>query len=126
MVVQRAGCGRCAERQDDYTKNRNYWKYLKNKLKESAPQLVRATNQLKIKAADGKAYTTDVLDASGIVELAKSMPNNKAAGFIEWFTNGENTLDGKSKEKAYSLFESSLLCDTKLRKECNLLEMSVG
>lgn len=95
--------------QDDYTKNRNYWKYLKNKLKESAPQLVSATNQLKIKAADGKAYTTDVLDASGIVELAKSMPNNKAAGFIEWFTNGENTVDGKSKKKAYSLFESSLL-----------------
>lgn len=95
--------------QDDYTKNRNYWKYLKNKLKESAPQLVSATNQLKIKAADRKAYTTDVLDASGIVELAKLMPNNKAAGFIEWFTNGENTVDGKSKEKAYSLFESSLL-----------------
>lgn len=95
--------------QDDYTKNRNYWKYLKNKLKESSPQLVSATNQLKIKASDGKAYTTDVLDASGIVELAKLMPNNKAAGFIEWFTNGENTVDGKSKEKAYSLFECSLL-----------------
>lgn len=41
--------------------------------------------------------------------IAKSMPNNKAAGFIEWFTNGENTVDGKSKEKAYLLFESSLL-----------------
>ena len=95
--------------QDVYTKNRNYWKYLKNKLKTSAPQLVSSTNQLKLKAADGKTYTTDVLDAAGIVELAKFMPNNKAAGFIEWFTNGENTIDGKSKEKAYSLFESSLL-----------------
>ena len=95
--------------QDDYTKNRNYWKYLKNKLKASSPQLVSVTNQLKVKAADGKTYTTDVLDAAGIVELAKSMPNNKAADFIEWFTNGENTIDSKSKEKAYSLFESSLL-----------------
>lgn len=53
--------------------------------------MVSSTNQLKIKAADGKAYTTDVLDTSGIVELAKSMPNNKAAGFIGWFANGENT-----------------------------------
>lgn len=38
--------------QDDYTKNRNYWKYLKNKLKASAPQLVSATNQLKMMAAE--------------------------------------------------------------------------
>lgn len=92
MVVQRApDAVGVLNGQDDYTKNKIYWKYLKNKLKEYAPQLVSATNQLKIKAADGKAYTTDVLDASGIVELAKSMPNNWAAGFIGWFANGENT-----------------------------------
>lgn len=95
--------------QNVYAKNRNYWKYLKHKLKNSSPQLVSETNQLKLMAADGKSYITDVLDSSGIVELAKSMPNNKAAGFIEWFVNGENTVDGKSKEKAYSLFGSSLL-----------------
>lgn len=95
--------------EDDYTKNRNYWKYLKNKLKTDNAELVSATNQLRITAPDGKKRLTDVLDASGIVALAKSMPNNKAAGFIEWFSNGENTVDRKSKEKAYSLFESSLL-----------------
>ncbi len=95
--------------EDDYTKNRNYWKYLKNKLKIDNAELVSATNQLRITAPDGKKRLTDVLDASGIVALAKSMPNNKAAGFIEWFSNGENTVDRKSKEKAYSLFESSLL-----------------
>ena len=69
--------------QNDYAKNRNYWKYLKHKLKNSSPQLVSETNQLKLMAADGKSYITDVLDSSGIVELAKSMPNNKADGFIE-------------------------------------------
>lgn len=42
--------------QDDYTKNRNYWKYLKGKLKKTGSQLVSATNQLKLKAADGKSY----------------------------------------------------------------------
>ena len=41
--------------QDDYTKNRNYLKYLKGKLKKSGSQLVSATNQLKLKAADGKS-----------------------------------------------------------------------
>ena len=34
--------------QDDYTKNRNYWKYLKNKLRKENDQLVSRTNQLKL------------------------------------------------------------------------------
>ena len=34
--------------QDDYNKNRNYWKYLKTKLKKEKSQLVSATNQLAI------------------------------------------------------------------------------
>ncbi len=95
--------------QDDYTKNRNYWKYLKTKLKKENPQLVSATNQLKIKAPDGKMRPTDVLDAEGIVNLAKNMPNAKSARFIEWFTNSDETIDGKSKSKAYALFGSGLM-----------------
>lgn len=47
--------------QDNYTKNRNYWKYLKTKLKKENNQLVSDTNQLKLIAPDGKrkskAYT---------------------------------------------------------------------
>ena len=41
-------------RQDDYTKNRNYWKYLKTKLKQEGNEVVSATNQLKLLAPDGK------------------------------------------------------------------------
>ena len=95
--------------QDDYAKNRNYWKYLKSKLKKDGVELVSDTNQFKLRAPDGKMRLTDVLDASGVIELAKNMPNNKASRFIEWFTYGEDTIDGKSKAKAYTLFESSLL-----------------
>ena len=40
--------------QADYTKVRNYWKWLKNKLKDEGSQLVSNTNQLKLEAADGK------------------------------------------------------------------------
>ena len=40
--------------QPDYEKNRNYWKYLKAKLKKEAPELVSVTTQLKMVAADGK------------------------------------------------------------------------
>ena len=39
----------------DYTKVRNYWKYLKTKLKKENNQLVSVTNQLKLLAADGKS-----------------------------------------------------------------------
>ncbi len=59
--------------QDDYTKNRNYWKYLKTKLKKEGSQLVSATNQLKMTAADGKRYLTDVLDYNGVIFALRGM-----------------------------------------------------
>jgi len=40
--------------QNDYSKTRNYWKYLKAKLKKESSQVVSATTQLKIPAPDGK------------------------------------------------------------------------
>lgn len=95
--------------QNDYEKNRNYWKYLKAKLKKENIQLVSATTQLKLTAADGKKYKTDVMDYIQVIELAKNIPNNKSAQFIQWFTYSDETIDGKSKTKAYTLFESSLL-----------------
>lgn len=57
--------------QDDYAKNRNYWKWLKAKLKRGGNQLVSATTQLKLTAPDGKRRLSDVLDADGIVALVK-------------------------------------------------------
>ncbi len=44
--------------QDDYQKTRNYWKYLKTKLRKENSQLVSSTNQLKLKASDGKQLST--------------------------------------------------------------------
>ncbi len=42
--------------QDDYEKNRNYWKYLKAKLKKAGNQLGSVTTQFKLTAPDGKKY----------------------------------------------------------------------
>lgn len=95
--------------QDDYAKNRNYWKYLKTKLRNEGNEVVSDTNQLKLLAPDGKRRLTDVLDNNGVIALAKSFPNNKASRFIEWFTNSDESIDGKSRSKAYALFESSLI-----------------
>lgn len=95
----------------DYTKIRNYWKYLKTKLKKENNQLVSATNQLKLLAADGKKYNTDMLDSAGIIELSKSFPNNKAMKFLDWFLYSDTSIDGQSKKKAYTLFESNLIIE---------------
>ena len=95
--------------QDDYSKNRNYWKYLKNKLKKEGNQVVSATNHLKLLAPDGKFRQADALDNDGVVALAKCFPGSKAMRFVEWFTNSDETVDGKSKSKAYALFDSSMI-----------------
>ena len=95
--------------EDDYQKNRNYWKYLKTKLKTKGHQLVSDTNQLKLQAKDGKSYYSDVLDANGIIELVKVFPKTSGIDFLDWFLYSDNTIDGKSKQKAYTLFESGLL-----------------
>jgi cell filamentation protein len=95
--------------QNDYVKTRNYWKYLKAKLKKENSQVVSATTQLKLIAPDGKKRLTDVLDYNGIIELGKIFPSKIANRFIEWFTFRDESIDGKSKTKAYALFESSFI-----------------
>ena len=95
--------------QDDYNKTRNYWKYLKSKLKRENNELISVTNQLGLIAKDGKQYLTDTLDYNGIIALGKQFPATKANRFIEWFTYSDETIDGKSKTKAYALFESSFI-----------------
>ena len=100
---------RAINEQDDYQKNRNYWKYLKTKLQKQQNEVVSATNQLKFLAPDGKNRLADVLDADGVKMLAMSVPNNKATAFLDWFTFSDNSIDGQSRKKAYTLFESGIL-----------------
>lgn len=96
-------------KEDSYEKCRNYWKYLKAKLKKENSQLVSATIQLKITAADGKQYRSDVLDSDGVLLLASEIPGKLGAEFISWFTRSDDTIDGKRKLKAYALFDSTII-----------------
>lgn len=97
----------------DYTKSRNYWKYLKGKLLKDGIQLVSVTNHFKFEAPDGKQRAADALDAECVQTLAKNYPNNRAGAFLDWFVYSDNSIDGQSKKKAYSLFESGILDDMK-------------
>ncbi|MHC1702963.1 MAG: protein adenylyltransferase Fic [Tenuifilaceae bacterium] len=95
--------------QNDYTKTRNYWKYLKAKLKRENSEVVSATTQLKLLAPDGKKRLADMLDYNGIIALGKEFPGKRANRFMDWFTYNDESIDGKSKTKAYALFESSFI-----------------
>ena len=79
---------------NDYQKSRNYWKWLKGKLNDEGSQLVKITNQLKMKAKDGKYYKTDTLDTKGILRLIESVPSPKAEPFKLWLANlGSEKID---------------------------------
>ena len=95
--------------EEDYKKCRNYWKYLKGKMAKDGIQLVSVTNHFKFQAPDGKQRIADALDAECVQTLAKNYPNNRANDFLDWFTYSDSTIDGQSKKKAYTLFESGLL-----------------
>ena len=95
--------------QEDYQKNRNYWKYLKAKLKKGQSELVSATTQLKLLAPDGKRRLADAIDHDGVIALAKAIPNNKATAFLDWFTYSDNSIDGQSRKKAYTFWESNIV-----------------
>ncbi|MFT3778068.1 MAG: BRO family protein [Ottowia sp.] len=80
--------------QPDYKKVRNYWKWLKSKLIAEGSQLVSATNQLKLRAADGKRYKTDVADTEQILRLVQSIPSKRAEPFKLWLAQvGSERLD---------------------------------
>jgi BRO family, N-terminal domain len=76
--------------QPDYAKVRNYWKWLKNKLKLEGSEVVSATNQLKLEAPDGKQRLTDVLDTQQVFRIIQSIPSRKAEPFKLWLAEVAN------------------------------------
>ena len=70
--------------QPDYQAARNYWKVLKNRLAKEGSQLVTNCNQLKLTAADGKSYLTDVANAENLLRLVQSVPSPKAEPIKLW------------------------------------------
>ena len=63
---------------------RRYWNDLKRKLRAEGSQLSENIGQLKMEAADGKKYLTDVADAEQVLRLIQSIPSKKAEPFKLW------------------------------------------
>ena len=82
---------------------------MKHHLAKERNELVTRCSQLKMVAADGKRYLTDCLTQSDMLQLMEAMPSRHAMTFAKWLITGENQLDSKSRDKAYQLWDSSLL-----------------
>lgn len=95
--------------EENYVKAGNYWRWLKRKLNTEGIQLVSITHDFKFQAPDGKQRFADALDSDCVQTLAENYPNNRARSFLHWFTYSDNSIDGQSKKKAYTLVESGLL-----------------
>src|ERR1035437_5002151 len=61
--------------QSDYQTARKYWNKLKERLKKEGSQSVTNCHQLKLEAADGKRYLTDVASAETLLRLVQSVPS---------------------------------------------------
>lgn len=64
---------------------RNYWKALKNRLKETNFQLVTDCNQLKMRASDGKSYMVDTAEAETILKIIQIIAPYNIPAFKSWF-----------------------------------------
>ena len=63
---------------------RKYWSVLKTRLKQEGSELTTICSQLKLQAADGKFYLTDVADTEGLLRIIQSIPSPKAEPFKQW------------------------------------------
>ena len=88
---------------------RKYWSVLKTRLKKAGNELTTRCSQLKMMAADGKRYATDCFAQDDIIQIVRVIPSKKTEDFLDWFVYSDNTIDGQSKKKAYTLMESGLL-----------------
>jgi hypothetical protein len=78
----------------DSANPRKYWSVLKTRLKAEGNELATICSQLKLPAADGKKYLTDVADVEQILRLIQSIPSPKAEPFKMWLARvGRERLD---------------------------------
>ena len=71
-----------------------YWSVLKTRLKKEGSELTTSCSQLKLMAADGKRYNTDVATTEQLLRLIQSIPSKKAEPFKLWLAQvGRERID---------------------------------
>ena len=106
---------------------RKYWSVLKTRLKKEGSELTTNCSQLKMTAADGKRYKTDVADTEQLFRLIQSIPSPKAEPFKQWMAqvarqggevarNARLELENKTGKKVVSSLNAK---SAKMLKEPN-------
>ena len=75
--------------------SKDYWYRLKKRMtEEEKSEISTKCRQLKLKSKDGKKYSTDTLDTTGILRLIESIPSPKAEPFKIWLAQmGKERID---------------------------------
>jgi len=70
--------------QPDHQTARKYWNKLKERLRKEGSESVTNCHRLKLEAADGKKYLTDVASPETMLRLIQSVPSPKAEPIKLW------------------------------------------
>ena len=89
------------------TDPRRYW----NNFKMRHPELSAYCHQQKMRTRDQKIRTTDCLGQDGINVLIVTLPFSKRKEFSDWLKGLSDPVDERSKQKAYELYDGSMLND---------------
>jgi len=72
-----------------------YWRNLKKRLKMEGNEVVSNCYELKLKAADGKAYPTDVMTVPALTALTRYIKSPHTEAFIDWLSQFDGTASRK-------------------------------
>ena len=91
---------------------RRYW----NNIKVRNPELSPFCGQLKLYAADGKKYLSDVINEGGVKLLLAIIPSKYKKAIQDWIKGLLDPIDEQSKKKAYDFYKAELIEEHEIGK----------
>ena len=91
---------------------RRYW----NNVKVRNPELSPFCGQLKLYAADGKKYLSDVINEEGVRLLLTIIPSKYKKAIQDWIKGLLDPIDEQSKKKAYDFYKTELIDEDEIGK----------